>query len=142
MTSFQNTIPLHVREVFGWGSLETGLLFFCLQIPNILFGPVCGWIRDRVGVRYPMAAGWALVAPLLWLLATPGDGRFPWAKAETHGPAITISSLVGIGTVGSLLQGAGPTVLTGLSGPSLPPSFISLMNIWLADPLTSSSCHR
>lgn len=115
ITSFENTIPLHVRDTFGWGSLPAGLMFLCLQAPNIILGPVSGRVRDHVGTRYPAAVGWAIMAPLLWLLGTPGDPRFPWADAKTYGPVITISCLIGVGAFGSLVQGAGPMEFSGLS---------------------------
>jgi MFS family permease len=114
LTNFENTIPLHVHKIFGWGSLPSGLLFLSLQAPNIILGPVCGWIRDRVGTRYPATVGWAIIAPFLCLLGTPGDDRFSWADEKTIGQAITITSLIAIGAFGSLVQGAGPMEFGGM----------------------------
>lgn len=111
MASFDNTVPLHVRDAFGWGSMRAGMMFFCLQIPMMIFNPLSGWLRDKIGVWYPMTLGWCLMAPLVWLLGTPGDDGFPWANEHTRGPSITIFCLIGIGTIGSLLQGAGPLEL-------------------------------
>ena len=54
---FNNTLPLHLREVFGWGSMETSLMFFCLQAPSFFFSTLNGMMRDRYGVRYPAAIG-------------------------------------------------------------------------------------
>ncbi|KAJ5857977.1 hypothetical protein N7455_008871 [Penicillium solitum] len=87
---FNNTLPLHLREVFGWGSMETSLMFFCLQAPSFFFSTLNGMMRDRYGVRYPAAIGWALLAPLLWLLGVPGDERFPWAGSDVGGKNIFI----------------------------------------------------
>ncbi|PVH81343.1 MFS general substrate transporter [Cadophora sp. DSE1049] len=110
LTSFENTLPLHTRRVFGWDSLPTGIMFFCLQMPFIFLGPLCGWVRDRFGLRYPSVAGWAAMVPFLCLLGTPGNDSFPWAAAA--GPAITISSLVTIGSFNTLVQGSGPMELS------------------------------
>jgi hypothetical protein len=51
VAGFDTTLPLHVRNAFGWESLPAGMMFLCLQIPAILLGPVAGSIRDRHGVR-------------------------------------------------------------------------------------------
>ncbi|EYE90815.1 MFS transporter [Aspergillus ruber CBS 135680] len=114
MANFDTTIPLHVRETFHWDSLPTGLMFLCLQIPNVIFNPVSGWVRDKIGVRYPMTVGWALMAPLLFLLGMPGDERFAWVNGGHHGVVITVTCLLGIGALGSLLHGAGPMELTAV----------------------------
>lgn len=47
VSSFDATIPLHVQEVFGWGSFASGMLFVALQAPGAVCGPLCGWLRDR-----------------------------------------------------------------------------------------------
>lgn len=47
VSSFDATIPLHVQEVFGWGSFSAGMMFVALQAPGAVFGPICGWLRDR-----------------------------------------------------------------------------------------------
>ena len=117
LTSFENTLPLHTRRAFGWDSLPTSIMFFCLQIPSILLGPLCGWVRDRFGIKHPSVAGWAAMIPFLCLLGTPGNDQFPWAKAP--GPAITIVSLVTIGTFNNLVQGSGPMELSGTTSDPL-----------------------
>ncbi|KAF3481805.1 uncharacterized protein GIQ15_04564 [Arthroderma uncinatum] len=111
---FDATLPLHLRHVFNWGSLPVGMTFLALQVPSIFLSPIVGWLRDRVGLRYPTAAGWALLVPLLWLMGVPGDSRFPWASPETNGKAIFISCIVGIGTATTLARGAGTVQLTAV----------------------------
>lgn len=81
----------------------------------MILGAPCGWVRDRFGIRYPSTVGWAALAPLFWLVGTPGDERFPWAAdAITTGPAITAISLIGIGSFGALVQGSGPMEFSGI----------------------------
>lgn len=112
IASFENTITLHLRTIFGWESLHSSLMFFSLQIPNIVFSSTSGWLQDKMGARYPMTVGWALVAPLLCFLTVPGDKNFPWASEKNWGPFITVFCLAAIGSIGSILQVAGPTELT------------------------------
>lgn len=101
--SFDATLPLHVQEVFGWGTFPTGIMFLALGAPGIVLSPLFGWLRDRVGTRHPTWIGFLALAPSFWLLGTPGDARFPWALGK-RGEAIYIAGLVGIGTFNNLLN--------------------------------------
>ncbi|KAL4994940.1 major facilitator superfamily domain-containing protein [Aspergillus recurvatus] len=108
IAAFDTTLPLHVRDVFGWGSLPVGLIFFGLQIPTIALGPGVGWLRDRIGLRYPTTIAWGLLAPLMWLLSVPGQ-EFPWGKLEgdRNGQVVYILAIVGIGFCLAFTRGAG-----------------------------------
>ncbi|PLB52220.1 MFS general substrate transporter [Aspergillus steynii IBT 23096] len=112
ISGFEATIPLHVRDVFGWGSMGTGLMFFCLQLPSFFLAALGGMLRDRCGLKYPTALGWALLAPLFWLLGVPGDKRFPWAGPETGGKTIFPVTMAVFGTVAMLVRGAGSLQLS------------------------------
>ncbi|KAI9368044.1 major facilitator superfamily domain-containing protein [Aspergillus egyptiacus] len=114
LTSFEATLPLHVRDVFGWGPSVTGAMFFCLEIPSVFMGPLSGWVRDRVGVRMPTTLGLVALAPLLWLLGVPGDEKFPWASADTRGYIIYVACMFGIGAVSPFLSGVGILELTAV----------------------------
>ncbi|KAL5051312.1 hypothetical protein BDW71DRAFT_170768 [Aspergillus fruticulosus] len=108
LAAFDTTLPLHVRDVFGWGSLPVGLIFFVLQVPTIALGPGIGWLRDRIGLRYPTTIAWGLLAPLMWLLSVPGQ-EFPWGKLEgdKNGQIVYILAIVGIGFGLAFTRGAG-----------------------------------
>ncbi len=47
VSAYDATIPLHVQDIFGWGSFPAGMMFVALQGPGAVFGPICGWLRDR-----------------------------------------------------------------------------------------------
>lgn len=113
LSSFETTLPLHVREVFGWGSLPAGMMFFCLQIPAVVLNPVSGFLRDRYGLRYPVTVAFSLMAPLLWLLGVPGDASFPWASADTRGKAIYVATICAAGCVAPFIHGVGSMELAG-----------------------------
>ncbi|KAL4783837.1 major facilitator superfamily domain-containing protein [Aspergillus varians] len=106
ISAFDTTLPLHVRDVFGWGSLPVGLIFLGLQAPCIIFGPPIGWLRDRVGLRWPTTAGWALLTPLIWLMAVPGETFF-WGRLERGSEVVYILAIVGLGFAFALIRGAG-----------------------------------
>jgi hypothetical protein len=50
VSSFDATLPLHVQEAFGWRSSGSGAMFLALEAPGIVFGPLAGWLRDRLVV--------------------------------------------------------------------------------------------
>ncbi|CAG8000758.1 unnamed protein product [Penicillium nalgiovense] len=105
--SFDTTLPLHVRDAFHWGSLPAGLLFAAFQGPAVFLSVPVGWLKDRVGTRYPTTIGFALLVPLMWLIGVPGDERFPWAYEEKIGSIIYSVSITCIGIVICLLNGVG-----------------------------------
>ncbi|PLN74860.1 putative MFS transporter [Aspergillus taichungensis] len=96
---FSATLPLHVQQVFGWGTSLVGIAFAYLTVPTIVFSPVSGWLRDRVGIRGPSVAGFVVQAILVSLLGMVGDDRFPWAGGRKHGPALYVAILLALGIV-------------------------------------------
>ncbi|XRM49191.1 hypothetical protein ABZX51_012070 [Aspergillus tubingensis] len=107
VSSFDTTLPLHVRDVFSWGSFPAGMMFFALQGPGILLSPICGWLKDRVGTRWPTTVGFLLLAPVMWVIGMPGDERFPWANEGDRGKVIYAVGVTVVGSVSCLLNGAG-----------------------------------
>ncbi|RHZ45547.1 putative MFS multidrug transporter [Aspergillus thermomutatus] len=107
ISSFDTTLPLHVRDAFDWDSMPAGLMFLALQGPGIALSPLCGWLKDRVGTRIPTTVGFLALAPLLWLLGMPGDERFPWANQGQRGPIIYAVDVTAVGIVSVLLNGVG-----------------------------------
>lgn len=114
-TSFDTTLPLHVRGAFHWGSMPTGLMFLALQGPGFILSPFVGWLKDHIGTRYPITFAFAILAPLFWLLGVPGDERFPWANQDNRGPVIYTVTMVSIGIFITLLNGAGTMEATCMS---------------------------
>lgn len=112
LSGFDATLPLHLQRIFHWGTLPIGMIFVGLQVPGMVLGPVVGWLRDRVGLRYPTTIGWMIIAPLLWLLGIPGTG-IDWADHGGNGKVIFIAGIVGIGSVAPLVRGAGTFQLIG-----------------------------
>ena len=117
ISSFDTTLPLHVRDVFGWGSMLSGMMFFALQGPGIILSPLCGWLKDRVGTRWPTTVGFLALIPVMWLLGTPGDDRFPWANGGQTGQVIYTVCVTMVGALTCLLNGAGTIEATGMNSP-------------------------
>lgn len=108
LAAFDTTLPLFLRNTFGWGSMPVGLIFLGLQGPIIILGPLVGKMRDRFGCRVPTVLGWALVAPFLALLALVGRPEIAWATSGgSYGEALVIVCIAGIGVGFLLIRGAG-----------------------------------
>lgn len=106
LSGFDATLPLHLRDTFGWNSAKIGSIFLGIQIPGMILGPVVGWLRDRIGIRWPVTLGWMLMAPLLWFSGVPGN----W---EGIGGGAFVATIITYGTVNTLVRGAGTYQLTG-----------------------------
>lgn len=111
-SGFDATLPLHLRDAFGWNSAHIGSIFLTLQVPAMFLSPFVGWSRDRVGLRWPTTIGWGLTAPLLWFSGVPGPDNFLGVGAGSRGQAAFVCSMIGIGVVLSFARGAGTFQLT------------------------------
>ncbi|KAL4799555.1 MFS general substrate transporter [Aspergillus venezuelensis] len=106
ISSFEATIPLHIKHVFHWESLQAGMLFLLLQAPSLILAFPAGWLKDYYGMHVPVTVGFLLMAPSLWLLGVPGSGIFAWANHRA-GQVIYIVTLVSIGVSRTLVLGLG-----------------------------------
>lgn len=105
--SFGTTLPLHVHDIFHWGSFPTGVLFAAIQGPNMIFSVPVRWLKDRIGTKHVTAVSFTVLAPLLWLAGIPGDKRFPWANATSRGPVLYGAAIAGIGMMSPFVNGVG-----------------------------------
>jgi MFS family permease len=106
-SSFDTTLPLHVRDTFHWTSLPAGLLFAAFQGPAVFLAVPVGWLKDKVGTRHPTSTGFLLLVPVLWMIGVPGDERFPWANQGGLGPIVYSLAILSAGIVICLLNGVG-----------------------------------
>ena len=68
LSTFDATIPTEAEALFGFSSLDAGLLFIALDIPYLLLGPVAGWVVDKYGTKPNAVLGFAYLVPALVLL--------------------------------------------------------------------------
>ncbi|KAJ5555175.1 Tetracycline resistance protein TetA/multidrug resistance protein MdtG [Penicillium sp. DV-2018c] len=111
MAGISNTLPVHLREAFGWKSLLISLMFFSLQVPNIVLSGPAGWLRDHIGLRGPTVFGWATMIPLVILMGMPGEPSFPWAGGDAAGKSIFTASLFSLGCILPFVRGVGAVQL-------------------------------
>jgi nitrate/nitrite transporter NarK len=115
ITSFNATLPLHVREAFHWGGMPAGLLFAALQGPRIVLAPFVGCLKDRMGSKKPTVLAFILLAPLIWFLGLPGDDDFPTINGAGRGPGLYVATILLVGIHLTLLNGSGTFEATGKS---------------------------
>lgn len=111
-SSFQTTLPLHVQEVFGWGSSHVGLMFFCLSGPGILVSPLSGWVHDRIGVKYPAAITLFIQAIVLCVLGVAGNEYYFGDVFKPLGPVLYIAAIVAMGTMRPFVSGIAAVEVT------------------------------
>lgn len=92
--------------------MHAGLLFTALHSPSVFLGPLCQWMKNRMGSRHPIAIGFLTLAPLMWLLGTPGDTKFPWANEDSRGPVVYAATVALIGVTVSTMHGTGSAEAT------------------------------
>lgn len=68
LATFDATIPTIALELYGFDSQKSGLLFIALAVPNLLLGPIAGWLVDRYGPKPAAVIGYGYLVPILILL--------------------------------------------------------------------------
>ena len=71
LSTFDATVPLHARELFGFNAFTSGLLLVPLGAASFIFGPIAGWGVDRYGTKLVGTIGCAIAAAGLVLLCIP-----------------------------------------------------------------------
>lgn len=71
---FDATIPTEAQTLFGFNSLEAGLLFIALEVPCLIVGPIAGWAVDKYGTKPVAVFGFTWLVPALALLRLPTEG--------------------------------------------------------------------
>lgn len=69
-SAFDAILTVHLAEVFSFNSLQAGLMFLCIGIPQFV-GPLVGYIADKYGSRWVVSGGFVALAPFLILLRLP-----------------------------------------------------------------------
>ncbi|KAI1412084.1 MFS transporter-like protein [Hypoxylon sp. FL1857] len=98
---FDATIPTEAQSLFGFTSLQAGLLFIALDIPYLVLGPVAGWAVDRYGTKLAAVFGFGYLVPVLILLRLPSDRILSGADNVVLYCALLALNGVGLAVIGS-----------------------------------------
>ncbi|KAH8673281.1 MFS transporter-like protein [Xylariales sp. PMI_506] len=71
--AFDATVPTEAHDLFGYNSLQSGLIFIALNIPYAVVGPIAGWAIDRYGTKPVTVTGFTLLIPAQVLLRLPAE---------------------------------------------------------------------
>lgn len=74
MSSVDTTVPLHLEDIFGFDSLQSGLVFLALAVPTVC-EPIIGKLSDKYGPKYFISGGFMLMVPFLILLRVPTEDK-------------------------------------------------------------------
>jgi EmrB/QacA subfamily drug resistance transporter len=94
-------LPVFLAQLVGWSARDVGLLLAGMSLLMLVFGPVGGWLSDRVGRRAPALAG--------TLIATAGAAPLVAISTTWAWPAYLVPLMVvgcGIGLAGAPVQAA------------------------------------
>ncbi|KAG5985200.1 hypothetical protein E4U55_000445 [Claviceps digitariae] len=78
--AFDATVPVETKSLFRFSSLEVGLVFIAMVVPNLALGPVAGMAVDRYGTKVMATTGYAFLVPCLLLLGLPSQEILPGHK--------------------------------------------------------------
>ncbi|RYP62962.1 hypothetical protein DL769_007101 [Monosporascus sp. CRB-8-3] len=98
---FDATIPTEAEQLFGFSSLQAGLLFITTNVPYLVLGPVAGWAVDRYGTKPAAVIGFAYLVPTLVLLRLPSDQLLEGSRNVILYSAVLALNGVGLAIIGS-----------------------------------------
>lgn len=88
---FDAVLPLHLKRIFDFTALTSGAMFAALAVPEMILGPVAGWIVDNYGSKLAALIGFVTLCPGLFLLVIPTGP----ATASQIGSLVAILLFVG-----------------------------------------------
>ncbi|KAI1394764.1 MFS transporter-like protein [Hypoxylon fuscum] len=98
---FDATIPTEAQSLFGFTSLQAGLLFIALDVPYLVLGPIAGWAVDRYGTKLAAVVGFGYLVPALVLLRLPSDHLISGTNNIMLYCALLALNGVGLAVIGS-----------------------------------------
>jgi EmrB/QacA subfamily drug resistance transporter len=87
-------LSLYLQNVLRYTPLEAGATFLPMTLPLAFVQPVAGKVADRIGARWPMAAGMAVLSLSCLLLARVDENTSFWGMV----PSLVLAG-IGMGVV-------------------------------------------
>ncbi|KAG9246951.1 MFS transporter-like protein [Calycina marina] len=94
---FDATLPLEAQKLYGFSSLQAGLLVAPLVFPNLVLGPLAGKAVDKFGTKLSAVVGVAYLAASLNLLHIPHAGDTASAEQRETAKLCIILAVNSIG---------------------------------------------
>ncbi|KAJ3403395.1 hypothetical protein HDU80_004212 [Chytriomyces hyalinus] len=77
-TQLEPTLPLHLKNLYGYNSGQIGAVWLALVVPNVAGGLLGGYSFDKLGMRRTCMIGMPASAVALFVLAIPGPTSVVW----------------------------------------------------------------
>lgn len=62
---------IYFQKSLGWSPTTAGFIIFLCSVPVLFIAPLVGYLMDRFGPKWPIAAGFSiLIASLIWIAFT------------------------------------------------------------------------
>src|SRR6516162_5965861 len=71
-------VSLYIQDILGYSATEAGAMFLPMTVLIIVIAPIAGRLSDRIGPRWLMAGGMAIVGVSLLLYQRAGVGSDYW----------------------------------------------------------------
>ena len=65
-------VSLYMQNILGYTPVHAGLVFLPMTVLVVVSAPLAGWVTDRIGPRWPIACGMALLAVALMIFSRLG----------------------------------------------------------------------
>ena len=85
-------IPFFLISGLLFSPSTVGILMAIIAIPPVIFGPISGWLSDKIGTRIPMVVAMCLMSASLFLISRLGIG-----SSVSHIAAVLLMFGVGMG---------------------------------------------
>lgn len=85
--------PLRLNQLFGFDSLQCGLMLLPVSVATALLSPVAGWAADRYGPRLPATIGCIITAASVALFGAP----LPESRSGAIGLLVVYLGICGVG---------------------------------------------
>lgn len=112
-TSFHATLPIYIKETFGWGPQKSGTLFAGLIMPTLVLSSVAGWLRDRFGARLPALGSAILQSMVFGVMGLVGTKFLPWTAIQDEGGMLYTGCIFVIGIARPFATNVGTIELSG-----------------------------
>lgn len=111
-------LSLYLQNVLRYSPIETGATFLPMTLPLAFVQPIAGKVSDRIGARWPMAAGMATLALSCLLLSRVDESTGFWSLVPSlvlagvgMGVTMTPMTYAVLGSVGVDKSGVASGVL-------------------------------
>jgi MFS family permease len=100
LATFDATVPTETERLFGFNSIQSGLLFIALDLPYVVLSPIAGWAVDKYGTKPAAVLGFGYLVPTLILLRFPSHRLMSRTSNIVLFGALLVLNGIGLAIIG------------------------------------------